>query len=214
MRARPLNTKSLYQGLERNRIFRHTCIYKQPIFTKQWNYNIFVQILYSYLSYTDRLLNMFFLLHGVTLQIGDRLHQKNTLCTLCLIGQEFHAKLIFFCNILVLPGCISDSSRRYTLKCLCWCVQGKVGELVQPGGASVDCLDGWFVGLVVGGNYIWCVVIVVIFMGFAKSWGNDLKSLFEVAMHATRRDDFYGKGGFSSCNSVVLKLYHKSYWVL
>ena len=35
-----------------------------------------------------------------------------------------------------------------------------------------DSLEGCFVGLVVGGNYIWCLVIVVIFMGFegAKSW--------------------------------------------
>ena len=35
-----------------------------------------------------------------------------------------------------------------------------------------DSLEGCFVGLVVGGNYIWYLVIVVIFMGFegAKSW--------------------------------------------
>ena len=33
-------------------IFRPTCMYKQPTLTKQWNYNIFVQILYSYFRYT------------------------------------------------------------------------------------------------------------------------------------------------------------------
>ena len=43
-----------------NCIFRHTCMYKQTKLTKQWNYNIFVQILYSYLRYTDRLLDVFF----------------------------------------------------------------------------------------------------------------------------------------------------------
>ena len=33
--------------------FRHTCMYKQPTLTKQWNYNIFVQI-YIYFRYTAR----------------------------------------------------------------------------------------------------------------------------------------------------------------
>ena len=47
-----------------------------------------------------------------------------------------------------------------------------MGELVQPGGASEDSLEVCFLGLVVGGNYIWCLVVVVIFMGFegAKKW--------------------------------------------
>ena len=44
----------------RNRIFRHTCLYKQPILTKYWNCINFVQILYSYLRYTDRPLDGFF----------------------------------------------------------------------------------------------------------------------------------------------------------
>ena len=34
---------------------------------------------------------------------------------------------------LILPSCKSDSWIRYTLKCLCWCPEGEVGELVQPG---------------------------------------------------------------------------------
>ena len=41
-----------------------------------------------------------------------------------------------------------------------------------------------------------------------------LKSSFGVAMKATRRDNFYGKEGFSLYKTVVLKLYCKSYWVL
>ena len=46
-------------------------------------------------------------------------------------------------------------------------------ELVQPGRASEDCLEVCFTGLVVGGNYVWCLVVVVIFMGYegAKWWG-------------------------------------------
>ena len=46
----------------RNSIFRDTSIYKQFTLTKQWNYHIFVEILYSYLRYTVRLLDVFFLL--------------------------------------------------------------------------------------------------------------------------------------------------------
>ena len=36
-------------------IFRHTCIYKPPTLTRHWNFNIFVQILYSYFRYTGRI---------------------------------------------------------------------------------------------------------------------------------------------------------------
>ena len=45
------------------------------------------------------------------------------------------------------------------------------------------------VGLVVGGNYVWYPMIVVIFMGFgqagAKRCGDALKSSIEVAMQVT-----------------------------
>ena len=41
-----------------------------------------------------------------------------------------------------------------------------MGELVQPGGTSEDCLEVYFMGLVVGGSYVWCLVIVIIFMEF------------------------------------------------
>ena len=43
---------------------------------------------------------------------------------------------------------------------------GKGGELVQPGRASEDCFEVFLVGLVVGRNYVWCLVIVIISMGF------------------------------------------------
>ena len=46
-----------------NRIFRHTCRYKQSILIKQWDYKIFVKI--TYLRYTDRFLDVFSLLHAV-----------------------------------------------------------------------------------------------------------------------------------------------------
>ena len=43
------------------------------ILTKQQNYDIFVQILHSYLRYTDRLLDLFFLLLA---EILSELHEK------------------------------------------------------------------------------------------------------------------------------------------
>ena len=39
----------------------NTDVFKQPILTKWWNYKNFVQIWYSYLRYTDRLLDVIFL---------------------------------------------------------------------------------------------------------------------------------------------------------
>ena len=48
-----------------------------------------------------------------------------------------------------------------------------MGELVQPGGASEYCFEVCYMRLVVGGNYVWSLVVVIIFMGFegAKRWG-------------------------------------------
>ena len=45
-----------------------------------------------------------------------------------------------------------------------------MGELIKPGGPSEDCLEVCFVGLVVVGNFVWCLVIFVGFGG-AKRWG-------------------------------------------
>ena len=75
-------------------------------------------------------------------------------------------------------------------------------ELVQPGGSK----RRRFVGLVVRGNFVWYLVIFVMFMGFegAKRWGNALKSSFGVAMQAIR---FKGGGGLPLCNTAVLKLF-------
>ena len=50
-----------------NRIFRHSCMHKQPISTKQWNCNIFMQISHRYVRHTDRLLDVHFLLLAVIL---------------------------------------------------------------------------------------------------------------------------------------------------
>ena len=48
-----------------NRIFRHTCrhtyMHKHPIQTKKQSYNKFLQILYRYLSYIDRLVSFLLL---------------------------------------------------------------------------------------------------------------------------------------------------------
>ena len=51
--------------------------------------------------------------------------------------------------------------------------RGRGGEFVWPGGQVNGLADVCLMGLGVGGNYVWCLVIVVIFMGTggAKRWG-------------------------------------------
>ena len=58
-----------------NWFFRHTRLYKQLTLTKWWNYNINVQIWYSYFRHTGRLsfLDVLFLLVAVIL---SELHEK------------------------------------------------------------------------------------------------------------------------------------------
>ena len=67
--------------------------------------------------------------------------------------------------------------------------------------ASEDYLELCFVGLVLGENYVWCLVIVVILMGFgqarAKRYGILFKS-HELGWQCTPQEpnSFYkGKGG-------------------
>ena len=142
-----------------------------------------------------------------TLQIGDRLYWKNTLCTLCFKDLGFHVKPIFFCNILVLPSRNSDSCRRYTLKCLCWCVQRKVGELVQTGGSKWGLPWGLLCGTSGRGKLcmVPCHSCHIYGIWRSKEVGDSLKSSFGVAMQATRKENFYGKGDGGrgqKCNKV------------
>ena len=73
-----------------------------------------------------------------------------------------------------------------------------------------------FLRLVVVRNYPWYLIIVVIFTGFgrAKTWRDALKSLFEIAIQATKEGEFLWGRGFSLCNTVVLKINCKPCWVL
>ena len=70
------------------------------------------------------------------------------------------------------------------------------GKWFSLGGASEDYTEVCFVGLVVGGNYVWYLVIVAIFIGFggAKRWEDVLNSSFGVAMEATRGQFLWGRG--------------------
>ena len=64
--------------IRHNCIFRHTYMYKQPILTKKWNYNNFIEILSSYRRYTDRLLDVFFLLLATILsELHENPRRKN-----------------------------------------------------------------------------------------------------------------------------------------
>ena len=94
--------------LRYNCIFRCTSIYTQPMLTKQWNYNNFLQILYSYLRYTDRLLDVLFLLPAVILselhenQLEKTEWQKKVHIRLCLRDITFLAarssSYVIFCR--------------------------------------------------------------------------------------------------------------------
>ena len=118
---------------------------------------------------------------------------KSNLCTLCLRGWRFHAKLVFTFNIftgdfyfdalairlLDLPSYGPDPRRWYTLKGVCWCVKEVVGSLAWlasewPGE------EVYLRGLRLIGNYVCCLVIVVriTWLGGAKRWGKILKSSY------------------------------------
>ena len=126
------------------------------------------------------------------------------------------SKPIFFCNILVLPSCNSDSWRRYTLKLSlleCW---GKGWRVSSAWGSKRGLPWGLLCGT--SGRRKLCIVPCLSCHIYGiwrrKEVGKALKWSFGVVMQATRRDNFYGKEGFSLCNTAVLKLYFKSYWVL
>ena len=73
-----------------------------------------------------------------------------------------------------------------------------------------DCLDVCLIGiLVVERNYVWCLVIVVIFMGFgqagAKRCGGCLKVInWGWRCKSQKGDSFHREGRFSLCNTAVL----------
>ena len=72
-----------------------------------------------------------------------------------------------------------------------------------------ESLEVCFVGLVVGRDYVWCLVIIVIFMGFGKSGGKRCGGYLDVINWGWQcksqiRDSFYREGWFSLCNTVVL----------
>ena len=80
---------------------------------------------------------------------------------------------------------------------LCW---RRGGELARLGGAR-ECLDKevYLVGLGIEGNYVWCFVIVVIFIGL---WG--AKEVGEEIFQETKGlTSFYGGWG-GGCHYITL----------
>ena len=67
--------------------------------------------------------------------------------------------------------------------------------------ASEDYLEVSFVGLVVGGNYVWYLVTVVIFIGLGQAEAKRCGRRFNVINWG---DCCYREGGFSLCNTAVL----------
>ena len=92
--------------------------------------------------------------------------------------------------------------------CLLVC-KGEVVELFSLV-ANEDCFEVVFVELVIKENYVWYLVIVIIFMGFGQSRTKRCERYFKVinwggnASHSKRRFLFIGKRGFPLCNIAVL----------
>ena len=66
-----------------NRIFKHTCLYKQLMLTKKWNYNIFVQILHSSITYTD-LGCVFLVARFNIIRASQEIKKERSSCTKCI----------------------------------------------------------------------------------------------------------------------------------
>ena len=66
-----------------NRIFKHTCLYKQLMLTKKWNYNIFVQILHSSITYTD-LGCVFFVARFNIIRASQEIEKERSSYTKCI----------------------------------------------------------------------------------------------------------------------------------
>ena len=76
--------------------------------------------------------------------------------------------------------------------------------------ASEHCLAVCSVELVVGANYVWCLVIVAIFtwFGVGKRCHDTLKSSIEMSMQTKKGVRFMGIGGMAG---FFVNLYCKSY---
>ena len=78
---------------------------------------------------------------------------------------------------------------------------------------------GFALRIVVGGNYVWCLAIVVKLLRFGQAGAKRCGGRFKVVNwsgNACQKSggSFYREGGFSLCNTAVLKFYYKSNWVL
>ena len=75
--------------------------------------------------------------------------------------------------------------------------------------ACEDCLEVYFVGLVVEMICVWCLIIVVIFMGFGQAGAKRCEGCLKVINSGWRcksqkGGSFYREGRFSLCNTAVV----------
>ena len=133
-----------------------------------------------------------FTYHLLTAQIGDRLKipfAHPCLCTQFLRDCRFHAKPIFFCNILFLSSC----NQEYNLEYLFWCLKRKVGR-VNWAWLSKWGLPWGFLCWTSEGRRKLCMVSCcnchIYGIWTSKKVGKTLKLPFGVAMQARRRDKF------------------------
>ena len=85
----------------------------------------------------------------------------------------------------------------------------------RGGGASEECLEVCLVGLLVRGDYVWCLVIFDIFLEFgiwtSKEKGDALKSSFVVLMGKRWG---WGEWEFPLCNNFIEYMFFRYFCYL
>ena len=96
--------------------FLDTHVYKQTTLTKQWNYNIFVQILYNYFRYTGRLFlgcavfvaccNIISFMRnqeGIKIELQKKVHRRICVRDITFLTARSPFYVIFCCFLHLLP---------------------------------------------------------------------------------------------------------------
>ena len=129
-----------------NWVFRRICIYKQPTLTKWWNYNIFLQIWYSYLKYTGWLFLECALLlaHCNIIRVSWETKKERLTCRKKYIGEfawrtslfGLHAFLSFSVAFFVFSFPFSNWST-------CWMAPIKIHNIAMVGILHDDTMSEW-----------------------------------------------------------------------
>ena len=141
---------------------------------------------------------------------------------------SFLIPLVLICTLIVflkrsfrIPFFKSVNWRKYTLKCICWCVKGEVKESVWPG-EQVNSLSkryaSWYQQQEepTYGAFSMLLYLKNLEQQIVGGGGGDTLTLTSgITRQATKQENqLLRKERFSLFNTSILNLYCKSYWVL